>query len=108
MLKAARAVCGHQCGRADRCRGRGASAGRGRLAGESGSSLDLGALLVFSALIGFTGSLISLAISKWSAKVTTGAKIIDQPRTATESWLLSTVAAQADAAGIGHAGCRDI
>ena len=68
---------------------------------HQGSSLDLGALLVFSAVIGFAGSLISLAISKWSAKMSTGATVIDRPRNATESWLVETVAAQARAAGIG-------
>jgi heat shock protein HtpX len=67
---------------------------------ESGTQLDLQALLVFSAVIGFSGSLISLAISKWTAKRMTGAHVIDQPRTAAESWLVNTVKRQADAAGI--------
>jgi heat shock protein HtpX len=67
---------------------------------ESGTQLDLQALLVFSAVIGFSGSLISLAISKWTAKRMTGAHVIDQPRTATESWLVNTVRRQAEAAGI--------
>jgi heat shock protein HtpX len=68
---------------------------------ESGTQLDLQALLVFSAVIGFSGSLISLAISKWTAKRMTGAHVIDQPRNAAESWLVNTVKRQADAAGIG-------
>jgi heat shock protein HtpX len=68
---------------------------------ESGTQLDLQALLVFSAVIGFSGSLISLAISKWTAKRMTGAHVIDQPRTAAESWLVNTVKRQAEAAGIG-------
>jgi heat shock protein HtpX len=68
---------------------------------ESGTELDLQALLIFSAVIGFSGSLISLAISKWSAKRMTGAHVIETPRNATESWLLNTVKRQAQAAGIG-------
>jgi heat shock protein HtpX len=66
-----------------------------------GSSLDLGALLVMSAVVGFTGSLISLAISKWTAKRMMGVRVITQPANATESWLVSTVQRQAQAAGIG-------
>ena len=65
-----------------------------------GTQLDLGALLVFSAVVGFSGSLISLAMSKWIAKMSTGAHVIDTPRNAAESWLLNTVHRQADAAGI--------
>jgi len=68
---------------------------------EQGTRLDLTALLIFSAVIGFSGSLISLAISKWSAKRMTGARVIGTPRNATESWLLNTVQRQAKAAGIG-------
>lgn len=67
---------------------------------ESGTRLDLQALLVFSAVIGFAGSLISLAMSKWSAKRMTGARVIVTPRDATESWLVATVRRQADQAGI--------
>ncbi len=68
---------------------------------DTGTNLDLRALLIFSAVIGFAGSFISLAISKWSAKRMTGARVIDTPRNATESWLLNTVQRQAQAAGIG-------
>ena len=71
------------------------------LLAEQGTQLDLQALLIFSAVIGFSGSFISLAISKWSAKRLTGAKVIDTPRNATESWLLNTVQRQAKTAGIG-------
>ena len=71
-----------------------------RILDESGSGLDLNALLVFSAVIGFGGSFISLAMSKWMAKRSTGAVLITQPRNATEQWLLSTVAEQAKRAGI--------
>ena len=71
------------------------------LLAEQGTQLDLQALLIFSAIIGFSGSFISLAISKWSAKRMTGARVIETPRNATESWLVSTVKRQAEAAGIG-------
>ena len=66
-----------------------------------GSNLDLGKLLVLSAVVGFTGSLFSLAISKWSAKRMMGVRVISQPANATESWLLGAVQRQAQAAGIG-------
>jgi heat shock protein HtpX len=66
----------------------------------NGTDLDLRALLVFSAVVGFSGSLISLAISKWMAKMSTGAQVIGTPRNATESWLLNTVYRFADEAGI--------
>ena len=68
---------------------------------ESGSGLDLGKLLVFSAVVGFTGSLLSLAISKWTAKRMMGVRVITQPANSTESWLVSTVQRHAQAAGIG-------
>ncbi|MEH8020742.1 MULTISPECIES: protease HtpX [Rheinheimera] len=61
----------------------------------------IGGLLVFAAIFGFGGSFISLAISKWMAKRSTGAVVIQQPRNATEQWLMNTVARQAKAAGIG-------
>jgi heat shock protein HtpX len=67
---------------------------------RNGSSLDLGNLLVFSAVVGFSGSLISLAMSKWLAKMSTGARVIDTPRNSTESWLVNTVYRHADAANI--------
>jgi heat shock protein HtpX len=70
------------------------------LLNEQGTELDLQALLVFSAVVGFSGSLISLAISKWMAKRMTGARVIETPRTALESWLLNTVQRQAKQAGI--------
>ena len=68
---------------------------------EQGVDLDLGQLLVFAAIFGFGGSFISLAISKWSAKRMTGAKVITQPSSPVESWLLETVRRQAREAGIG-------
>jgi heat shock protein HtpX len=67
---------------------------------ESGTALDLRALLIFSAVIGFAGSLISLAISKWSAKRMTGARVIDRPRDASEAWLVETVRRLAQQVGI--------
>ena len=66
-----------------------------------GIGLDLNALLVMSAVIGVTGSLISLAMSKWSAKQAMGVHVIEQPQNQTERWLLDIVANQARLAGIG-------
>jgi heat shock protein HtpX len=68
---------------------------------QQGVDLDLGQLLVFAAIFGFGGSLISLAISKWSAKRMTGAKVITQPFNQVETWLFETVRRQAREAGIG-------
>ena len=58
-------------------------------------------LLVFSAVVGFTGSIISLLISKPMAKMSTGAKVIDGSEGTTEYWLVQTVKQLADKAGIG-------
>ena len=60
-----------------------------------------GTLLVFAAVFGFGGAFVSLAISKWMAKRSTGAQVITQPRNELEAWLLNTVRRQAEAAGIG-------
>lgn len=68
---------------------------------ENGVDLDLGALLVMSAVIGFAGSFISLALSKFMAKRAMGVQVIDQPSNRTEQWLVDTVRRQAEAAGIG-------
>lgn len=68
---------------------------------RQGVDLNLNALLVYAAIIGMTGSLISLAISKWSAKRMMGLQIIDQPRNSAEQWLLATVRRLAERAGIG-------
>ncbi len=67
---------------------------------QSGSGLNYEALLIFSAIFGFGGAFISLAISKWMAKRTTGAQVITQPRNDVESWLLNVVQRQAQQAGI--------
>lgn len=75
--------------------------GIGNVLDERGIDLDLSALLVFSAVIGFTGSFISLALSKPMAKWQTGAKVIDDnARDAESQWLISRVRAHSEAAGI--------
>lgn len=63
--------------------------------------LDLTSLLIVSGIIGMSGSLISLMMSKTSAKHMMGVQIIENPSTPTEAWLLDTVARQAKGAGIG-------
>jgi len=63
--------------------------------------LDLQSLLVLSAVLGMGGSFISLAMSKWMAKMSVGARVITQPANATEAWLVDTVRRHADKAGIG-------
>ncbi|MCH8078819.1 MAG: protease HtpX [Proteobacteria bacterium] len=68
---------------------------------NNGVDLNFNALLVMSAVIGFSGSFISLAISKWSAKRSMGVHVIDQASNQDEQWLLSTVQRQAEQAGIG-------
>ena len=57
-------------------------------------------LLVLAAVFGFGGSFISLAMSKWLAKRTTGAQVIKEPRDAQQRWLLDTIATQSKKAGI--------
>jgi heat shock protein HtpX len=66
---------------------------------RQGSSL--GSLLVFAAVFGFSGALISLSLSKWTAKRAMGVRVIDAPTTAGEQWLLETVRALAQRSGIG-------
>ncbi|MFC4311057.1 protease HtpX [Steroidobacter flavus] len=72
-----------------------------RILNEQGTGLDFNNLLIFSAIVGFSGSLISLAISKFVAKQSMGVRVIEQPSNATEAWLVETVRKQAEAAGIG-------
>lgn len=72
--------------------------GLGRIADANG--LNLGALLALSAVIGFTGSIISLLISKPMAKWQTGAHVITNPETDDERWLVETVAKLSAKAGI--------
>ncbi|QBG88499.1 protease HtpX [Xanthomonas oryzae] len=62
---------------------------------------QMSGLLVMAAIFGFGGSFISLLLSKFMAKRSTGAQVITEPRTPTERWLLETVRRQAQAAGIG-------
>jgi heat shock protein HtpX len=68
---------------------------------DNGTDLDLQALLLMSAIIGFAGSFISLAMSKFMAKRSMGVKIIASTDGSNESWLINTVKRQAQQAGIG-------
>ena len=63
--------------------------------------VNLAGLLVFCAIFGVGGSLISLMMSKTLAKMSVGAEVIAQPRSPDEKWLFETVAAHAQNAGIG-------
>jgi heat shock protein HtpX len=67
----------------------------------SAQGSGMSSLLVFAAVFGFGGALISLAISKWMAKMSMGVRVIQNPSTPTERWLVETVAAHARAMGIG-------
>ena len=67
----------------------------------TGQGIDIGALAVFSLVVGFTGSFISLLLSKPMAKWSTGARVIDQPATSSELWLVDTVRRLSERAGIG-------
>ena len=69
------------------------------LAQETG--LNLTGLLAMAAIFGFGGAFISLFISKWMAKMATGAQVIEAPSNPTERWLMDTVKRQAGKAGIG-------
>ena len=64
------------------------------------NGLNLGSLLIFAAVMGFGGSFISLAISKWSAKKAMGVQVIEAPSTSTEFWLVETVRKYSAEAGI--------
>jgi len=66
----------------------------------NGVDLDLNALLVFCAVFGMSGSILSLFLSKWLAKRGTGTRVIEQPRTREEQWLVQTVTELARQAGI--------
>jgi heat shock protein HtpX len=66
-----------------------------------GAGFNFYGLLIMAAVIGFGGSFISLLISKWMAKRSTGAHVIDVPSNMTERWLMETVKRQAERAGIG-------
>jgi len=73
--------------------------GLNRYLDESG--INVSALLVFSLVVGFTGSIFSLLISKPMAKWSTGARVLDDPTDGTELWLVATVQRLAEKAGIG-------
>ena len=64
-------------------------------------AINFNALLIMSLVIGFSGSIVSLLMSKWSAKRMVGAQVIETPSDPTERWLVETVRRQAQAAGIG-------
>ncbi len=66
----------------------------------TGTGLNLPMLAVFSLVVGFTGSIFSLLISKPMAKWSTGAHVIDAPSNSTELWLIDSVRKLADRAGI--------
>ncbi len=66
----------------------------------NGVDLNLNQLLIFCAVFGFAGSLFSLFISKWMAKMSTSTQVITQPRTRHEQWLLQTVEQLSREAGI--------
>ncbi|MFC7433453.1 protease HtpX [Hydrogenophaga bisanensis] len=65
------------------------------------NGLNMGALAVFSLVMGFGGATISLLMSKTMAKMSTGARVISQPQTADEAWIVQTVQKFAEKAGIG-------
>ena len=75
--------------------------GVGQVLDANGVDLDLGKLLIYSAIIGFTGSILSLLISKPMAKWQTGAKLVNDASDPDSQWLVSRVRAHAQAAGIG-------
>jgi heat shock protein HtpX len=75
--------------------------GLDRILAESGTGLNVPGLLAVSALFGMTGSFVSLLVSKRMAKAATGARVIAQPRDATDAWLVETVARHARGSGIG-------
>jgi len=75
--------------------------GLGNYLNAQGTGIDLGALLMMSAVIGITGSVISLAMSKTMAKSSMGVQVIAQPQNQTEKWLVDVVTKQAQKAGIG-------
>ncbi|MFM9835152.1 MAG: protease HtpX [Methylophilaceae bacterium] len=67
----------------------------------SEAGINYQSLLIFTAVMGMGGALISLAISKWTAKRMVGAEVIEKPATLEQKWLLETVRTQAQSAGIG-------
>jgi heat shock protein HtpX len=72
-----------------------------RILDQEGIGIDMYSLLIFASVFGFGGAFLSLAISKWTAKRLTGARVIETPGNELEAWLVSTVKRQADAVQIG-------
>jgi len=68
---------------------------------NNGVDLNLSALLIFCAVFGFAGSFVSLLLSKFMAKRSSGTQIIEQPQTEQERWLVQTVAELSKKADIG-------
>jgi heat shock protein HtpX len=68
---------------------------------EQGVDLNMSSLLLFAAVFGMGGSFMSLALSKWTARRFTGARVIEHPASHQERWLIETVQRQARQAGIG-------
>ena len=66
-----------------------------------GPNVQVGQLMVFSLVVGFSGAIISLLMSKKAAKMSMGVQVIEQPRNADEAWIVDTVRRFADQAGIG-------
>nr|MCU0736228.1 M48 family metalloprotease [Methylotetracoccus sp.] len=75
--------------------------GLGQFLDQQGVNLNLESLLLFSAVIGMSGSFMSLVLSKWMAKQSMSVYVIEQPSNATERWLVDVVARQAKQAGLG-------
>ncbi|GAB6034466.1 protease HtpX [Galenea microaerophila] len=76
--------------------------GVGSILQANGVDLNYDNLFMFAMIFGFAGSFVSLALSKFMAKQLTGAQVITEPRNADETWLVETVYALADKAGIGR------
>ena len=72
-----------------------------RILNAQGTGLNYNALLIFAAVFGMGGAFISLAMSKWTAKRFTGARVIERPSNESERWLVETVQRLARTAGIG-------
>ncbi len=67
----------------------------------AGTGLNIGGLAIFSVIVGFAGSFISLLLSKPMAKFSVGARVIDSPAGADQQWLVDTVRHLAEKAGVG-------
>lgn len=75
--------------------------GLDKILAQNGMQGQLIGLFIMSLVIGFVGSFISLAISKWMAKRSMGLRMIEQPANETEQWLVDTVQHQSEQANIG-------